>query len=171
MINLKNKNFLRFKQRMFFLLYRTGVLKYISKYDYHYFVKHLIDEGDIIINIGTDLDYYSSLFAKWTGDSGKVFDVGTQMEKPSALFENQEKIDYIKCNIDGFEYIILSNMKEIIRKYKPKVQVKVSPENREKLLELFDELGYTPYKLYKYRLIPQSEDYQPLPGDYIFIPE
>jgi hypothetical protein len=61
-------------------------------------------------------------------------------------------------------------MKEIIRKCKPKVQVEVWQNNEKKLFELFDELGYTPYKLYKYQLMPLSEIKQPLPGDYIFMP-
>ena len=192
------KNYLRFIQRAYLLLYRTGMLKYNSNYDYHYFVKHLVDKGEVVIDIGANIGYYSLLFARWVGDSGKVFAVEpnrvynevfserakkyknitlypyaleneTQMLKPSVLFENLDKIDYIKCDIEGHEYFILSDMKEIIRKFKPKVQVKVLPENREKLFELFEELGYTPYKLYKYRLIPQDGDTYPVKGDYIFI--
>ena len=192
------KNYLRIIQRTYLFLYRTGVLKYNSHYDYHYFVKHLIDEGEVIIDLGANLGYYSLLFAKWTGDSGKVFaiepnvvyneifnekakkyknitlypyilDYGKQINKLSVLFENLDRIDYIKCNIEGYEYIILSDMKEIIRKNKPKVQVKVLPDNREKIIELFNELGYTPYKLWKYRLVTQNEDDNPLKGDYIFI--
>lgn len=231
------KNYLRVLQRTYFLLYRTGLLRYNSTYAYHYFVKHLINEGDVIIDIGANLGYYSFLFARWTGDSGKVLSVEpivvyneifnekakkfknitlypyalgaeektvelvsspqtgflstglphiydpardgkvenqefkfeAQMKKPSVLFGNLERIDYIKCDIEGFEYIVLSDMKEIIRKYKPKVQVEVWPENEKKLLELFDGLGYTPYKLYKYQLAPQKETDHPLPGDYIFI--
>ena len=192
------KNYLRILQRTYFLLYQTGLLKYSSTYEYQYFVKHLINEGDIIIDIGANLGYYSFLFAKWTGGSGRVLSVesnsvyneifnekainyrnithypyilGTevQMKKPSALFGNLDRIDYIKCDIEGFEYIVLSDMKEVIRKHKPKVQVEVWSNNKEKMLELFDELGYTPYKLHKFQLAPQGENDPPLPGDYIFI--
>ena len=231
------KNYLRLLQRSYFLLYRVGLLKYNPNYDYHYFVKHLINKGDTIIDIGANLGYYSFLFAQWTGDPGKVFSVepitvyneifnekakrytnitlypyalGTeektvelvsspqtgflrtglphiydpkrdgkvenqefkfeaQMKKPSVLFGNLDKIDYIKCDIEGYEYIVLSDMKEIIRKCKPKVQVEVWPDNEKKLLEMFDEMGYTPYKLYKYQLVPHANIEPPLPGDYIFI--
>ena len=234
------KNYLRILQRTYFLLYRTGVLKYYPAYSYHYFVKHLIDKGDVIIDIGANLGYYSFLFSRWTGNSGKVFAVEpitiynevfnekanrsgnknitlfpyalgseektvelvssphlgflstglphvydpqrdgkienqeykfeAQMKRPSVLFGNMDRIDYIKCDIEGFEYIVLSDMKEIIRKHKPKVQVEVWPDNEKKLLGMFNELGYLPYKLNNYQLVPLSELKQPvLGGDTIFI--
>ena len=230
-------NYLRILQRTYFLLYRTGLLKFNPFYSYHYFVKHLIDKGDIIIDIGANLGYYSFLFSRWTGDSGKVFAVEpivvynkifnekakkyknitlypyalgeeektvelvsspqtgflstglphiydprrdgkvesqefkfeAQMKKPVELFGNLDKIDYIKCDIEGYEYIVLSNMKEIIRKFRPIVQVEIWSDSEKKMLELFDELGYTPYRLYKYQLVPHSEIEHPLWGDYIFI--
>ncbi|GHV56788.1 hypothetical protein FACS1894182_04070 [Bacteroidia bacterium] len=231
------ENYLRILQRGYFLGYKTGLLKGNRNYSYHYFVKKLIKKGDIIIDIGANLGYYSILFAKWTGPTGKVYSVEpiqiynklfnekakrfpviklypyalgleektielvsspqtgylstglphvydaekdgdienqefrfeAQMKIPSVLFKDLEKIDYIKCDIEGFEYIVLSDMKEIIRKCKPIVQVEVWPENEAKLLSMFDELGYLPYKLHKNRLVLQKKNENPLPGDYIFI--
>jgi FkbM family methyltransferase len=236
--SLSLKNYLRILQRGYFLFYKLGFLRGNANYSYHYFVKHLIDKGDVVIDIGANLGYYSILFAKWAGPSGKVFSVEpiaiynqifnekakkygnitlypyalgleekkielvsspqtgflntglphvydpqkdgaienqefkfeAQMKIPSMLFQDLDRIDYIKCDIEGFEYIVLSDMKEIIRKCKPKVQVEVWADNEEKLLQLFDELGYTPYKLHKYQLIPQKESETRLSGDYIFIP-
>ena len=232
-------NYLRILQRTYFLLYRTGLLKYNSNYDYHYFVKHMINKGDIVLDIGANLGYYSFLFSRWTGDMGKVFAVepvavynkifnekgkryknvtlyscalgadekivelvsspqmgflstglphiydpqrdgsvenqefkfNAPMKRPSVLFKDLYKIDYIKCDIEGYEYVVLSDMKEMIRKYKPIVQVEVWPDNEKKIHEMFEELGYTPYKLYKYQLLPLSELQPPLPGDTIFITE
>jgi FkbM family methyltransferase len=232
------ENYLRILQRSYFLLYKTRLLKVSNIYAYHYFVKHLINEGDTIIDIGANLGYYSILFAHWAGASGKVFAVEpvavynkifnekakkyknivlysyalgaeeatvelvsspqigflrtglphvydpqrdgnienqefkfeAQMRRPSVLFGDLDRIDYIKCDIEGFEYTVLSDMKAIIRRCKPTVQVEVWPDNKKKLLALFDELEYAPYKLHKYNLIPQTEDTKSLPGDYIFIP-
>ena len=188
------KNYLRISQRVFLLYYRLRILQNNSKYEYHYFVKHLINEGDIIIDFGANIGYYSFLFAKWVGNSGRIYafepvavyneiikervnrynniqiyPADTQTETPSVMFGNFDRIDYLKCSIEGYEYTILSDMKEIIRKCKPIVQVAVSPDNEEKILELFDGLGYTPYKLYKYQLVPQCEGYVTLQGDYIFL--
>ncbi|GHT12264.1 hypothetical protein FACS189426_15370 [Bacteroidia bacterium] len=232
------KNYLRILQRSYFLLYKMGFLKGNASYAYHYFVKRLIKKGDVVVDIGANLGYYSILFAKWTGSSGKVFSVEpiavynqifneqakkyahitlypyalgleekkielvsssqtgvlntglphvydpqkdgsiesqqfkfeAQMKIPSVLFQDLERIDYIKCDIEGFEYTVLSNMKEIIRKCKPKVQVEVWADEEENILQLFDELGYTPYKLYKNRLVTQMKNDRRLPGDYIFLP-
>jgi FkbM family methyltransferase len=231
------ENYLRLLQRGYFLAYTTGLLKGNRNYSLHYFVKRFIRKGDVIIDIGANLGYYSILFAKWTGTEGKVYSVEpiriynkifnekakkfrniqlypyalgleektielvsspafdylntglphvynsakdgsietqkfrfeAQMKIPSVLFKDVEKIDYIKCDIEGFEYIVLSDMKEIIRRCKPKVQVEVWSENEAQILRLFNDLGYLPYKLYKNRLVVQKENENPLPGDYIFI--
>ncbi|MDR0864635.1 MAG: FkbM family methyltransferase [Candidatus Symbiothrix sp.] len=231
------ENYLRILQRGYFLAYKTGLLKRNKNYSYHYFVKKLIKKGDIIIDIGANLGYYSILFAKWTGPTGKVYSVEpiqiynklfnekakkfsvielypyalgleektielvsspqtgylstglphvydaakdgnienqefrfeAQMKIPSVLFKDLEKIDYIKCDIEGFEYIVLSDMKEIIRRCKPIVQVEVWQESEAKLLSMFEELGYFPYKLNKNQLVLQKENANPMPGDYIFI--
>jgi hypothetical protein len=48
--------------------------------------------------------------------------------------------------------------------------VEVWPNEEKNLLQLFDELGYTPYKLHKNQLVPQTENGTRLPGDYIFLP-
>jgi hypothetical protein len=94
-----------------------------------------------------------------------------QMKKPSVLFRDLDKLDYIKCDIEGFEYIVLSDMKELIDKYKPKVQVEVWSNNEEKILDLFDQLNYTPYKLHNKQLLVQGNegDKNQIGGNYIFI--
>lgn len=236
--SLSLENYLRILQRTYFLAYKTGFLTRSSNYSYHYFVKKLIKKGDVVIDIGANLGYYSILFAQWVGSAGKVYAVEpiriynkifnekakkynnillypyalgakeetidlvfsspggylstglphvyslekdgnienqsfrfeAQMKIPSLLFKNLEKIDYIKCDIEGFEYIVLSDMREIIRKCKPKVQVELWSENEEKMLYLFEELGYLPYKLHKDKLILQERGKNRMKGDYIFLP-
>jgi FkbM family methyltransferase len=230
-------NYLRFLQWSYFLAYNSGLLKINKAYSLHYFVKNLIKKGDIIIDIGANLGYYSILFAKWTGSAGKVYSVEpvgiynkiflgkarkypniqlypyalgleeknielvssphvgylstglphvfnsekdgkienqefrfeAQMKIPSVLFNDLERIDYIKCDVEGFEYIVLSDIKEIIRRCKPVVQVEVWAENEDKILDLFDELKYVPCKLIDNRLIKRG--CKSVDGDYIFIPD
>ncbi|MDR1610837.1 MAG: FkbM family methyltransferase [Candidatus Symbiothrix sp.] len=235
--SLGQYNYLRLLQRGYFLAYHAGWLKRNKMYALHYFVKNLIKKGDVVVDIGANLGYYSILFAKWTGPAGKVYSVEpiriynkifqekarkypniqlypyalgleekrvelvssphvgylstglphvynsekdgkienqefrfeAQMKIPSVLFNDLERIDYIKCDIEGFEYIVLSDMKEIIRRCKPIVQVEVWPENEERILALFEELKYTPFKVLNNQLVAICEG-KLLGGDYIFIP-
>jgi FkbM family methyltransferase len=237
--HLKIENYLRVLQRTYFFLYDTHLLRGNKNYAYHYFVKKLIRKGDTIIDIGANLGYYSLLFARWTGASGKVFSVEpvaiynkvfnekarkykhiqlypyalgkeektvelvssprtgflstglphvydprtdgkieaqefrfeAQMKIPAVLFGNLDRVDYIKCDVEGFEYVILSGMEEIIRRCRPKVQVEVWNENEENLLRLFEAWGYLPYKLFRNRLIIQEKGKKALPGDYLFLPQ
>ncbi|MDR1021797.1 MAG: hypothetical protein LBL94_00745, partial [Prevotellaceae bacterium] len=75
--------------------------------------------------------------------------------------------------IEGFEYVVLSDMKEIIRRCKPIVQVEVWAENEDKILDLFNELKYTPFKLIDNQLVNDrgGVNSQSIDGDYIFIPD
>jgi len=234
--SFNRENYLRILQRTYFLAYHSGLLKGNKEYAYHYFVKKIIRKGDIVIDIGANLGYYSILFAKWVGAEGKVYSVEpvqiynkifaekakkypniqllpyalgledkpvelvspsemgylspglpriydsekdgnienqefvfqAQMKIPSELFNVLTRIDYIKCDIEGFEYVVLSNMKDLIDKHKPTVQVEVWQENEEKLLDLFRQLNYTPYKLTNNRLVVQKEG-ERMGGDYIFM--
>lgn len=94
-----------------------------------------------------------------------------EMKIPAQLFADLERIDYIKCDIEGFEYIVLSNMKEIIRKHRPIVQVEVWGDNEKNILALFDELGYVPTKLHGGRQVSRQEMGNiTVEGDYIFMP-
>ena len=93
----------------------------------------------------------------------------SDMKRPSTLFNNLEKIDYIKCDIEGFEHVVLADMQELIRKHKPKIQVEVWGDNEAKVLALFKELGYSPYKLHKSKLMLQNDVNIKETGDYIFL--
>lgn len=93
------------------------------------------------------------------------------MKIPSKLFASLDRIDYIKCDIEGFEYLVLENMKEIIRFHRPKVQVEVWSQNENYIMDLFNELQYIPYKLNKNKLLAKKEWATKIEGDYIFIPK
>jgi len=217
--NLSLENYLRVLQRTYFTLYKTGLLRWNKKiYGYHYYVKKLIKHGDTVIDIGANLGYYSLLFSKWVGTTGKVYAVepvpiyqktlmemagkttnihlipyalGTEeseiemslptiggylhtgrahveeradhvakdiifkakMQTPQTVFNNIKKVDYIKCDTEGFEYVILSNMYTLISQYKPILQIEVAIENREKLDSLLEGIGYEKFVLYKNTLI------------------
>jgi len=232
------KNYLRLMQIGFSFAYRTGILKNSESYKYHYYAKDLINEGDVVIDIGANLGYYSKLFSKWVGNSGKVYSVEpitvfndvfnrytrkchnitlmpyalgldekeitlvtstrsgyfntglphvydsdrdgnfeaqefkfkAQMKIPSKLFADIDRINYIKCDIEGFEYIVLSDMKDIIAQRRPIVQVEIWGQNEQLILSMFNEIGYIAYKLGSGKLISDKELISRTEGDYIFMP-
>lgn len=66
-----------------------------------------------------------------------------EMKIPDELFDEIEKIDFIKIDIEGYESIAFENMKTILRKHKPLIQSELSGiENKRKAIEILSELGY-----------------------------
>lgn len=89
------------------------------------------------------------------------------MKIPAKLFEDIPKIDFIKCDIEGFEYVVLNNMRPVIEKHKPKVQVEVWGQNETDTINLFEDLGYITYKLEDKSL--KLTKNKKVSGDYMFI--
>lgn len=231
------EKYLRLLQRIYLLSYDLRILKLSPEYEYHYFDKNLINKGDTVIDIGANLGYYSILFSRWVGNTGKVYAVEpielynkvfneftkgrdniellsyalgseekkitlvtssrsgyfntglphvydskrdgdmndqefkfeAQMVSPKKLFGDLDRIDYVKCDIEGLEYTVLSEMKDILDKHKPIVQVEVWSDTKEQVMTLFENLGYTPHKLINGRLTSDKNLIEKKPGDFIFI--
>lgn len=92
-----------------------------------------------------------------------------KMKRASELLKDIPKIDYIKCDIEGFEEFVIPEMKGVIDKHKPILQIETSG-NPQKVVEkvLFD-LGYKKYELMDGLL----RDFESITryefGDFIFI--
>jgi len=240
--NLSCDNYLRVLQRSYFLLYRLGFLKFNHKFAYHYFIKKLINKGDTVVDIGSNLGYYSILFARWVGNEGKVYSVEpvsiynrifeerarkfrnitlfpyalgneekdvelvsvvssgylrtglshiyraekeddsrhcgldpqsskygfriqSKMKIASELFKDIPKINYIKIDIEGDELVVLSDMKELIQKHKPIIQVEM---NDRRVTDLLHQLGYSAYRVAGKKLVKIQTEVE-LEGDALFI--
>jgi FkbM family methyltransferase len=61
--------------QLFFLAYRTGLLRDDPEYACHYYVRRFVEPGDTVIDIGANLGYYTVLFAEWVGEDGRVYSV------------------------------------------------------------------------------------------------
>lgn len=65
------------------------------------------------------------------------------MRIPDELFSELTKVDFIKCDVEGYEQFVFANSKNTLTKHKPLVQSELSgTENRKFVISLFEELGY-----------------------------
>ena len=71
------------------------------------------------------------------------FKVPAQMKIASTLFKNLAKINYIKIDIEGDEYTVLLDLKELILRHKPIIQVEMNDPQIKVFLEQF---GYTAHQ-------------------------
>ena len=211
------KTYLKLISTLFFWGYRSGLLKHNKKIACHYFVKNLISEGDCVIDIGANLGYYTVIFSRLAGKSGKIYSVepvklyadvlkqkvrkldnvevlpyalgnenGKQikmgvpqvngsfrhgltkvvsndekllheftaiMYTPEKLFQTIEKINYIKCDVEGYEIHILPLMLNLISKHKPILQIETDGENRSKICTLLQNQNYKAYGLNNGKLL------------------
>jgi len=91
-------------------------------------------------------------------DSDLVFDA--KMKKGSELFTDLEKLDFIKCDIEGYEVIVLHELEDLIIKHRPIVLVEATGSNRKNLLQFFKRRQFENYTLEDGYLVPA------LPSDF-----
>lgn len=233
---LGTEGYLKLVSRMFFFLYYSGILRPSVKFNFHYFVQKLVAPGSTVIDIGGNLGYYSVIFAKLTGEKGKVYSVepvtlfrriltrntkkykqveiipfalGSKdnekvtlgipsghkhfrhgltrvqqgekssndyefietMMKPETVFGNIEKIDYIKCDVEGYEIHILPEMLGLMKKHQPLLQIETEGNNRNQITEMLKPLGYQPWFLEGKKLVPFTPEISYPTGDMLYIPE
>lgn len=85
-------------------------------------------------------------------------------------FINQiPKIDYIKCDIEGYEGIVFHELRTILEEKRPMVQLEISEQNKESLLTLFKDIDYLQFGICNFKFIAESGT-QKEEGDYFFVP-
>lgn len=52
------------------------------------------------------------------------------------------KVDFVKIDVEGFEYNVLKGMKELIHKHKPILFIEIWDKNKEMVIKLLNEYGY-----------------------------
>ena len=89
--------------------------------------------------------------------------------KGSELLGHLKKLDYIKCDIEGYEWNVFQEIKKILEKHQPFVQVEISEKNLPNMLDLFQSLGYTQFGINNFHFI-QEQGKQVEEGDFFFVP-
>jgi len=65
-----------------------------------------------------------------------------EMRKGSEVFANLTRLDFIKCDVEGYEIVIIPEIQDIIRKFKPTILMETGGENRSKIVAILADMGY-----------------------------
>lgn len=92
----------------------------------------------------------------FVNDSGTQTDVSftARMRRGSELFAHLRRLDFVKCDIEGYETVVLEEMRPLIERFRPTVLVETAGENRSRIIRLFTELGYAGFTLEHGREVP-----------------
>jgi FkbM family methyltransferase len=75
------------------------------------------------------------------------------MMKPTSLFRGLAKLDFVKCDVEGFELFIIPQFLSIFEKFLPILEIEMgSEESKEKIEQWMSELGYKAYYLENQKL-------------------
>lgn len=237
---LKLNGYLSVTQKGYLLGLKSGLLKTSPSYQWHYFVKKLLQPGDFVLDIGANLGYFTTQFLGRVQPSGHLYCIepvapfrkqlekltagksnvtvlpyalgeendkkvtlgipsqfeklgylrhgtttllhGNQpeakfsfeatMKRGSNLFADLPRLDYIKCDIEGYETVVLPEMQSILEKYKPMVQLETWGEQLLLMHRFFTGLDYKAFFLKNEKLYPLETKNQKSWGesDILFVP-
>ena len=76
-----------------------------------------------------------------------------EMKIASKELGRLDSIDFIKCDVEGYEYYILSQIIDVLKQSYPTILLESHGENRDKVIELFTNLGYNGFLLIDGKLV------------------
>ena len=90
--------------------------------------------------------------------------------KGSNLLADLKKIDYIKCDIEGYELNVFQEIKPLLEKHLPYIQIEIAEKNLDEMSRLFNSLGYTQFGIKDFKFVKESGK-QAEEGDFFFVPQ
>ena len=70
-----------------------------------------------------------------------------QMRRGSELFAALERLDFIKCDVEGYERVVLPEMRALIERFRPVVLLETDGDTRREMVAMFADMGYRAYTL------------------------
>lgn len=135
----------------------TSKFKNITIYPY------ALGEENCIVNMAMPLIdgvlHHGMTKISKTEKSGKLIYFEAEMCVPDKLFSDLERLDFLKIDVEGYENIVLTNMKNILQKFYPLIQCELSGElNRQNTVHFLESLGYKPFILKNQELVPVASE-------------
>ncbi|MEG0499065.1 MAG: L-serine ammonia-lyase, iron-sulfur-dependent, subunit alpha, partial [Alistipes sp.] len=80
----------------------------------------------------------------FVNDSTDATDVEftAEMRRGSVLFAKIERLDFIKCDIEGYEVVVMNEIRPLLERFHPTVLIETGGVNRAQIIALFTALGY-----------------------------
>ncbi|MEG2366119.1 MAG: FkbM family methyltransferase [Alistipes sp.] len=80
----------------------------------------------------------------FVNDSTDATDVEftAEMRRGSVLFAKIERLDFIKCDIEGYEVVVMNEIRPLLERFHPTVLIETGGANRAQIIALFTALGY-----------------------------
>jgi len=144
---LPQRAYLMTLHRFFYFLYDLSVLKNKEAFKFHYFVQRIIRPDE----------------QNTTERTQEV-----QMVNTADFFRTFERIDYIKCDIEGHEWEVFQLLGNVLQDKRPIVQLEIDPKNEQHLFNFFSEINYVRCGLDG--LVCKLETDKHFGGDYLFVP-
>ncbi len=101
------------------------------------------DSGRYTGYMGTGRNFVSENGGKCEGD----MEFEAEMIRGSRLFAHLDRLDFIKCDIEGYETVVIPEMEPVIARHLPTVLVETDGEKRLAITSFFAFLGYEAYVL------------------------
>ena len=84
------------------------------------------------------------------------------------MLSNLDRIDYIKCDIEGYELNVFKEISPLLDLHKPIVQIEIAPKNLDEMCQLFSDLGFIQYGIVNGEIVAENGEQQE-EGDYLFV--
>ena len=73
------------------------------------------------------------------------------------LFASLDRIDLIKCDIEGYELVVMTEMRPLLERHRPTVLIETGGDNRPRIVALFGSIGYDGYVLSEGTMRPLAD--------------
>jgi FkbM family methyltransferase len=120
---------------------------------------YALGEKNSVVKMGTPvvdgLIHHGMTKIASLSDEKYVQQYDVEMKVPDELFSNLQRLDFLKCDIEGYEYFVFSNMMKTINRFFPLIQTELNDaDGRQKVVELLGASGYSPHQLVNGNLVP-----------------
>ncbi|MEN7550130.1 FkbM family methyltransferase [Rapidithrix thailandica] len=90
---------------------------------------------------------------------GIAFTHETEMMSPQTLFGGLKELQFVKCDVEGYETHIIPQFLSLFEQHQPILEIEIGPkENKAEIINLLSPLSYTAYYLKNNQLWPFQLD-------------